>query len=64
MAGLKGKSGPHGNMNAFKHGLAAIQKRREEGTPTEHEENVRQQILEGSMIGLNDASVPSCRIRS
>ena len=25
MAGLKGKSGPPGNMNAFKHGLAAIQ---------------------------------------
>ena len=44
MAGLKGKSGPLGNMNAFKHGLAAIQKRREEGVPTEHEENVRQQI--------------------
>ena len=25
MAGLKEKSGPPGNMNAFKHGLAAIQ---------------------------------------
>jgi hypothetical protein len=37
MAGLKGKSGPPGNMNAFKHGLAAIQKRREEGLPTQHE---------------------------
>jgi hypothetical protein len=46
MAGLKGKSGPPGNMNAFKHGLAAIQKRRE-GIPTEHEESVRQQILDG-----------------
>ena len=34
-------------MNAFKHGLAAIQKRREESIITEHEENVRQQILEG-----------------
>src|SRR5262249_52783540 len=42
MAGLKGKSGPPGNMNAFKHGLAAIQKRREEGIPTDYEENVRQ----------------------
>jgi len=29
MAGLKGKSGPPGNMNAFKHGLAANQKRQE-----------------------------------
>jgi hypothetical protein len=46
MAGLKGKSGPPSNMNAFKHGLMAIQKRREEGIPTEYEENVRQQILE------------------
>ena len=34
-------------MNAFKHGLAAIQKRREESVITEHEENVRQQILDG-----------------
>jgi hypothetical protein len=56
MAGLKGKSGPPGNMNAFKHGLAAIQKRKEKGVPTEHEESVRQEILDGSMIGLNDAS--------
>jgi hypothetical protein len=47
MAGLKGKSGPPGNMNAFKHGLASIEKRREEGVITRHEENVRQQILEG-----------------
>jgi hypothetical protein len=47
MAGLKGKSGPPGNMNAFKHGLASIQKRREEGVTTQHEENVRQQILDG-----------------
>jgi hypothetical protein len=47
MAGMKGKSGPPGNMNAFKHGLASIQKRREEGIPTEHEESVRQQILDG-----------------
>jgi hypothetical protein len=39
MAGLKGKSGPPGNMNAFKHGLAAIQKRREEAVTTEHEES-------------------------
>ena len=47
MTGLKGKSGPPGNMNAFKHGLAAIQKRREESVATEHEESIRQQILDG-----------------
>jgi hypothetical protein len=45
--GIKGRSGPPGNQNAFRHGLAAIQKRREESVPTEHEESVRQQILEG-----------------
>ena len=28
--GVKGRSGPPGNMNAFKHGLASIEKRREE----------------------------------
>ena len=54
MAGLKGKSGPPGNMNPFKHGLAAIQKRREESITTEHEESVRQPILDGSMIGSNE----------
>jgi hypothetical protein len=47
MAGLKGKSGPPGNTNAFKHGLATIQKRREESITTEHEESVRQQIVDG-----------------
>jgi hypothetical protein len=50
MAGLKGKSGPPGNMNAFKHRLASIQKRREEGVPTQHEESVRQQILDGLIV--------------
>jgi hypothetical protein len=45
--GVKGRSGPPGNMNAFKHGLAAIQKRREESVTTEYEEGVRQQILDG-----------------
>jgi hypothetical protein len=32
--GVKGRSGPPGNMNAFKHGLAAVQKRREESITT------------------------------
>lgn len=47
MAGLKGKSGPLGNTNAFKHGPAAIQERRDESITTEHEESVRRQILNG-----------------
>lgn len=47
MAGLAGKSGPPGNMNAFKHGLAAIEKRREDGVTTEREETIKSQILQG-----------------
>jgi hypothetical protein len=46
MAGLKGKSGPPGNMNAFKHGLAAIQKRREDSVTTEYGRASGRQILE------------------
>jgi len=38
MAELKGKSVPPGNINAFNHGLAAIQRRREQSMTTEHEE--------------------------
>src|SRR5215468_3680892 len=33
MAGVKGRSGPPSNMNAFKHGLVAIQKRRRRALP-------------------------------
>jgi uncharacterized protein YjcR len=44
MAGNESNNGPLGNMNAFKHGLASIPRRREEGIPTQHQENVRQQI--------------------
>ena len=44
---IERKKRPSGNMNAFKHGLAAIQKRREESVASEHEEGVRQQILGG-----------------
>jgi hypothetical protein len=63
MAGLKGKSGPPGNMNAFKHGLAAIQKRREESITTEHEEGVRQQILDGLIADKGGEEQVSTAIR-
>ena len=40
MAGLKGKSGPPGNTNAFKHGLTAFRNgARKASTP--HEESVK-----------------------
>jgi len=47
MAGLAGKSGPPGNQNAFRHGLAGISQRRFNGAlnPTEH--SIREEILAG-----------------
>jgi hypothetical protein len=64
--GVKGRSGPPGNMNAFKHGLAAIQKRREESITTEREENIRQQILEGLIAdkGGDEQTSTATRIRA
>jgi hypothetical protein len=47
MAGIRGKSGPPGNQNAFKHGLAAVHNRRAEGELTENERDIRAEILAG-----------------
>jgi hypothetical protein len=47
MAGIKGKSGPPGNQNAFRHGLAAVQQRRVNGTLTPDEQAIREEILVG-----------------
>jgi hypothetical protein len=60
---IEGKSGPPGNMNAFKHGLAAIQKRREESITTSTRKASGNR-LDGCMIGLNDTMVQSHRIDS
>lgn len=50
MAGLKGRSGPPANQNAFRHGLAGIKHRRGEGALTPEEQNIREEILAG-LIG-------------
>jgi hypothetical protein len=47
MSGIRGKSGPPGNQNAFKHGLAAVQQRRINGALTEDEQGIREEILIG-----------------
>ena len=47
MAGACGKSGPPGNQNAFKHGLAGITQRRANGALTADEQAVREEILAG-----------------
>jgi hypothetical protein len=47
MAGKKGQSGPPGNANAFRHGLAAVQRRRADGELTQDEHDIRADILAG-----------------
>jgi hypothetical protein len=48
MAGKKGQSGPPGNANAFRHGLAALQNRRANGGAlTVEEQDIRADILAG-----------------
>jgi hypothetical protein len=47
MSGLRGKSGPPGNQNAFRHGLAAVQQRRINGALNPTEQSIREEILAG-----------------
>ena len=47
MAGLAGKSGPPGNQNAFRHGLAGISQRRANGALSSTEHSIREEILAG-----------------
>jgi hypothetical protein len=45
MARIRGKSGPPGNQNAFRHGLPAISQRRVNGALTPAEQSIREEIL-------------------
>ena len=47
MAGVKGGSGPPGNQNGFKHGLAALGHRYTAGALGPAEQNIREEILAG-----------------
>ena len=49
MAGIPGKSGPPGNQNAFRHGLAWISQRRVNGVLNSTEQSIREEILAGSL---------------
>ena len=51
MAGICGKSGPPGNQNAFRHGLAAVHNRRADGELTERKRDIRAEILAGLIAG-------------
>ena len=47
MAGIKGRSGPPGNQNSFKHGLAALGHRQAAGALSPAEQSIREEILAG-----------------
>ncbi len=47
MAGIRGRSGPAGNQNAFRHGLASIAQRRTDGALNPTEQSIREEILAG-----------------
>ena len=43
MAAIKGRSGPPGNQNVFRHGLAAVQQRRANGSLNSTEQSIREE---------------------
>jgi len=63
VAGICGKSGPPGNQNAFRHGLAGISQRRANGAlnPTEH--SIREEILSGLLADKGDDAHISTAMR-
>src|SRR6266550_7358169 len=56
MAGIRGRSGPPGNQNAFRHGLAAAQQRRVNGALTQDEQSIREEILSGLLADKGGAA--------
>ena len=63
MAGLAGKSGPPGNQNAFRHGLAGISQRRADGVLNAAEQSVREEILSGLLADKGGAGQISTAMR-
>jgi hypothetical protein len=63
MAGMRGKSGPPGNQNAFRHGLAGISQRRAGGVLNPAEQSVREEILSGLLADKGGAAQISTAMR-
>src|SRR6476660_1204810 len=63
MAGLAGKSGPPGNQNAFRHGLAGISQRRNNGALNSTEHSIREEILAGLLADKGGDAQISTAIR-
>ena len=56
MAGTRGRSGPPGNQNAFRHGLAGIVQRRADGVLNPQEQSIREEILTGLLADKGGAA--------
>ena len=63
MAGIRGKSGPPGNQNAFRHGLSGIAQRRAEGVLNLQEQSIREEILSGLLADKGGAAQISTAMR-
>jgi hypothetical protein len=64
MAGIPGKSGPPGNQNAFRHGLAGISQRRTNGALKPAEHSVREEILAGLLADKGEDAQISTAMRA
>ena len=63
MAGISDRSGPPGNQNAFRHGLAGIAQRRADGVLNLAEQSVREEILAGLLADKGGAAQISTAMR-
>ena len=63
MAGIRGRSGPPGNQNAFRHGLAGIAQRRADGALNPQEQSIREEILSGLLADKGGAAQISTALR-
>ena len=60
---LAGRSGPPGNQNAFRHGLAGIAQRRADGVLDPQEQSIREEILSGLMADKGGSAQISTAMR-
>jgi hypothetical protein len=63
VAGIRGRSGPPGNQNAFRHGLAGVAQRRADGVLNATEQTIREEILSGLLVDKGGAAQLSTAMR-
>jgi hypothetical protein len=63
MTGIRGKSGPPGNQNAFRHGLAGLGQSRADGVLNNQEQSIREEILSGLLADKGGAAQISAAMR-